>query len=183
MSRSPTSKPGWRRSSDECRPKTSLYFAFAAGQCLNSALYFTPLFADATGVRVWPTLGQLWFNRKPVFCLSERNARRLVRSRTTLHAFAPTRDGFTFHVWLTLETDAIFDSTILASITINDPDLYTPGATVLSNPETALPNHCSVPLLVGEDLIESILQKSRIPSAILYPRGASAQPWHRQRPD
>ena len=154
------------------------FFAFAAGQCLNSSLYFAPIFTESTGVRAWPTLGQLWFNCKPVFYLSERNAHRLVRSQTSLDAFNPAPDGFTFHVWITLETGAIFDSTILATITAEDPALYAPGATVFGSPETALPQHAYVPLLVGQNLIERLLSESAIPVAILHQRHASGHAHH-----
>ena len=144
------------------------FFTFAPGQCLNSSLYLSSIFSDATGLRAWLTLGQLWFDSKPIFYLSHRNARRLVRSRTTLDAFAPAPDGFTFHVWITLESGAIFDSTVAASISARHPGLFPPGSVVLGHPETALPNHAYVPLLVGQGLIERIVTESRILGVILH---------------
>lgn len=149
------------------------FFAFAPGQCLNASLYLAPILAEAIGLGAWPTLGQLWFKRRPVFYLSERNARKLVRSSTTLDAFAPAPDGSTFHVWITLETGAIFDPTVAASISAHHPGLFPPGSVVFGHPETALPNHAYVPLLVGQDLIERILSESRIPAAVLHQFGAS----------
>ena len=154
------------------------FFAFAARQCLNASLYLAPIFAETTGVRAWPTLGQLWHNHKPVFYLSARNARRLVRLQTPLDAFAPARDGSTFHVWITLETGAIFDPTILATILVNDPDLQRPGAAVFGNPETALPNHAYVPLVIGQDVIERILTNSSLPVAILHQPLSAGRPQH-----
>lgn len=141
---------------------------FAAGQCLNSSLYLSSIFTETTGLRVWPTLGQLWCDSKPLFYISHRDARRLVRSRTTLDAFVTERGGFTFHVWITLETGAIFDPTIAASISAHYPGLFPPGSVVLGHPETALAKHTYVPLLVGQGLIERVLTESDIPGVILH---------------
>ena len=134
----------------------------------------TPIFAETTGVRAWPTLGQLWHNHKPVFYLSARNARRLDRLQAPLDAFAHARDDSTFHVWITLETDP----TILATILVNDPDLQRPGAAVFGNPETALPNHAYVPLVIGQNVIERILTNSSLPVAIHHQPLSAGRPQH-----
>lgn len=149
------------------------FFAFAPGQCLNSSLYLSSIFSDSTGLHAWPTPGQLWFNSKPIFYLSHRNAERLVRSRTNLDTFAPSCDGFTFHVWITLETGALFDPTVAASISALHPGLFPPGSVVLGHPETALPRHAYVPFLVGQHLIERLLTESRVQGVILHQIRAS----------
>jgi len=142
-------------------------FAFAAGECLNASQCLAPIFTEATGIRAWPTLGQLWRNGEPVFYFSEVDARRLASSEAKLTDFQTAPGRYPFHAWITLETGDIFDPTILATTKVHVPDACRPGAIAVGRPETVLAQHTYVPLLLGRDIFTRILGEADIPRFVV----------------
>lgn len=144
------------------------FFVFAAGQCLNSALHLAPVITETTGIRTWPTLGQLWCGSEPIFYMSERSARKLVGSETSLNALAAKGEASNFHVWITLETGAILDATIAATLRTMVGAVGMPDRTMFGCPETVLPGCSYVPLVVGQEMIERILAEAGVPPAFVH---------------
>ena len=143
------------------------HFAGAAGQCLKWSHFLAPAISKATGMKAWPTLGQLWKGERKVFGPTWAELDRMLEHG--VHATdleAQGRNGVDWHAWITLETGELADFTLASSLACTLPashgELH--GGILAGAPHAlASDGHRFVPMLAGAAAIGALQAKSTLP--------------------
>jgi hypothetical protein len=138
----------------------------AAGQCLKFSHFFAPYLARATGLKAWPTLGQLWRGNRRMFGSEWPEMQTLMRRGLQLEDMtAEGRDGVQWHAWITLETGELVDMTFGSTLAHVFPHQFADLAGTIAwgrEPEV-FNEHRFFPMLAGAPAIEALQAKSSVP--------------------
>ena len=135
----------------------------SAGQCLKWSHYLQPYFEEALECRVWVTVGQLWKEGQFVYNPSVEDFQRWSKKGIQPEDFG-SYSGFNFHAWLTTENGIIVDVSFMSTLAQVQPERFgeVGGGVVFGNPDSILPGHKYVPMIVGQNIVEEMERLSFI---------------------
>ena len=138
-------------------------FSASAGQCLKWSHYFQPYFENILECRVWVTVGQLWKQERFIYNPSVADFQRWSEKGIQPEDFRH-HSGFNFHAWLTTENGVIVDVSFMSTLSRRLPEHLSEvsGSVIIGTPETVLPEHKYVPMIVGQRIVEKIEKRSFI---------------------
>lgn len=142
------------------------HFRGAAGQCLKWSHFLAPFIENATQVRAWPTVGQLWKGDRQVFGYSWNEMDRLMRHGVhTEDLMRSGASGLNWHAWITFESGELLDLTLASTLAHVVPDCFAElmGAVFCAREETMFDGHRYYPMLAGATAIELLQERSSIP--------------------
>jgi len=135
----------------------------SAGQCLKWCHYLKPAFEKQLGLKVWVTLGQLWKEDQVVYGPTFEDCWRWAHGGIQIADVSST--GLNLHVWLTAETGELIELTLLSSLAAFAHESYQKmaGGVLIGAEDKNFAGHRYFPILIGDDAMESIAEKSSIP--------------------
>lgn len=135
-------------------------FAGAAGQCVKWSQALRPHAEKVLGAPILLTFGQLLNPSKALFNPSWADLQNWYYEGFRASDFEG-RSGMNLHAWWTLPSGEVMDVTLWSTLSVawNRPELL--GAVTGGWPDKLSPNTTYVPMVVGDDYIETVERRMR----------------------
>lgn len=130
-------------------------FAGAAGQCVRWSHALRPLAEKVLGAPILLTFGQVLNESRPLFNPSWADLQNWHQEGFSASDFEG-RSGFNLHAWWTLPSGEVMDVTLWSTMSVawGRPEML--GAVTGGWPDDIAPTPTYVPMVVGDDYIETV---------------------------
>jgi hypothetical protein len=142
------------------------HHAGMAGQCLKWSHFLAPAIERKTGLRAWPTLGQLWKDDTRQFGMTWSELQAMVeRGAHPAELAARGAKGLDLHAWITLSSGQIIDLTFASTLARVHPKAWgaRDGVIACGQEDGLFDMRRYFPMLAGGHVFDALQAKSSLP--------------------